>query len=97
MGGTVQELIDVLEPKETRVYLPCQADGSAEVSNVLYKAVDELGKRALKTRERRCEAMREKIETYERLLGRSMDGMKARLEGLRASVVAAVMMADDAE
>ncbi len=55
---------------------------------------EDLGKRALRTRERRCDGIRAKLKTYEQLLGRSMDAMQARLGGLEASIVEAVFLAE---
>lgn len=52
----------------------------------------EMGKRALKVRERRCDRMREKVETYEALLGQRMGDLQGRLEGLRASLVEAAFV-----
>jgi hypothetical protein len=57
----------------------------------------DLGTRALHTREAACEGMRQKLELYEGLLGRSMDAMGARLEGLKAGLVAAALSAASEE
>lgn len=58
---------------------------------------EELGKRALKTRERRCEALRSKLQTYEELLGRSLDAMQERVEALQGTVVASILALDAEE
>ena len=34
-AGTLERLIETLEPKETRVYLPRDRDGSADVSSAI--------------------------------------------------------------
>ena len=41
-AGPLNELLEVLEPKETRVYLPREPDGTALVSKKTYAAIDEL-------------------------------------------------------
>ena len=56
---------------------------------------EDLGKRALKTRTRRCDDLRVKLVAYEGLLGRSMDAMQGRLEGLQAALVEASMLEGD--
>src|SRR5581483_2410390 len=48
-----------------------------------------LKKRALRARVGKCEALREKVETYEKLLGKSMPKVQERIENLKASVVEA--------
>ena len=57
----------------------------------------ELGKRALRTREGRCDALRLKVEAYEQLLGRSMEALRERLGGLRGSIVEAAFLAEEPE
>ncbi len=59
--------------------------------------MDDLGVRALRTRERRCEAVRFKIATYEHLLGQGMEDMQDRLGALQASIVEAAILADGGE
>lgn len=44
-AGPVAALTDALAPRETRVYLPTDADGTALVSEATYRAVSELGVR----------------------------------------------------
>ncbi len=41
-AGTLEALVEVLEPKETRVFLPVDADGSAEVTDGLYDGISEI-------------------------------------------------------
>lgn len=52
---------------------------------------EELGKRAVKTREAKCEALRAKLETYAELLGVSMSQTNERIEGVQAALVEAAM------
>jgi len=53
----------------------------------------ELGERALKGRQRRCGDLLDKVADYERLLGESMDGIRERVTGLQAEIVAAALAA----
>lgn len=53
----------------------------------------DLKARALRTRSSKAEALREKVEAYEQLLGRSMGAVKDRIEALKASIVAAELAA----
>jgi hypothetical protein len=39
--GTLQRLVDVLDPREVRVYLPVDLDGKALVTEDLYESIDE--------------------------------------------------------
>ena len=41
-SGTLEKMIAVLQPKETRVYLPQEMDGKAKVTGELYKAIDRV-------------------------------------------------------
>ena len=41
-AATLERLIEVLDPRETRAFLPRAADGTAEVAQALYHGVDEL-------------------------------------------------------
>ena len=43
-SGPLQQLIGVLKPQETRVYLPRDADGSALVTKEAYNAIDDMPK-----------------------------------------------------
>lgn len=43
-AGTLEQLIDVALPRETRVYLPCALDGAARVTEKLYEAVGKVAK-----------------------------------------------------
>lgn len=59
---------------------------------------ESLGERALRTRTERCGAIEEKLQTYEKLLGTSLDALHDRLESLRANLAVAalaVMAGDD--
>lgn len=58
----------------------------------------DLGGRALQTRGKRCEAMAAKLGAYEELLGKEVEGLRDRIQGLSAGVAAAalVAMGDDA-
>lgn len=56
--------------------------------------MDELGVRALHTRERRCETVRAKITTYEHLLDQGMEDMQDRLGSLQAAIVEAAILAE---
>lgn len=52
-----------------------------------------LGERALQTRAARCADMAKKLEVYEALLGRSLEGIKERITGLHAQVTLAALAA----
>jgi len=52
-----------------------------------------MGPKALRTRERRCERLLDKVGEYEGLLGRSLDELRDRAEGLKADLVAAAFVA----
>ncbi len=41
-AGPLEAIIDAVNPRETRVYLPTEADGSAQISKVTYDAVAEV-------------------------------------------------------
>lgn len=53
----------------------------------------ELGERALRTRQQKCERLRSKVVLYEELLGKSMGELTQGLEGLNASITAAILAA----
>lgn len=53
---------------------------------------EDLGERALRTRQNRCERMREKVKLYEELLGKSLEGLHKRMEGLEASITTAILV-----
>ena len=72
-----------------------EADG--EISGMAEEVDGGLGKRALKTRGGRCDDLRLKVEAYEQLLGRSMEALRSRLEGLRGSIVEAVFAAEEGD
>jgi hypothetical protein len=63
------------------------------------KALDEgqLGARALFGRSERCQETLAKIEQYEDLLGRGLDTIKERIGALKSNLVAAALMAQDAD
>lgn len=52
---------------------------------------ENLGGRALHTRQRRCESMREKVRLYEELLDRNLESLHQRMEGLEASITTAIL------
>lgn len=52
---------------------------------------EELGSRAIKTREAKCEALRRKLETYADLLGVSVAQTNVRLGNVRAALVESSM------
>lgn len=41
-AGPLEDLVELLEPRETRVYLPRDPDGTARVTTSTYRAVDEI-------------------------------------------------------
>jgi len=55
---------------------------------------EELGKRAIGTRVRPCDALQEKIESYEKLLGQSLTSLHSRLETLQGGLTAAALASD---
>lgn len=55
---------------------------------------EDLGAKALRTRAARCDRLREKVETYEQLLDRSLEQLRGRIGGLKAGVVAAALLAE---
>jgi hypothetical protein len=52
-----------------------------------------LGARGLANREEQCREVERKVAGYESLLGRSLDGLRERLEKLRANIAVAIMAA----
>ncbi len=76
--------------------LMAEADGEVEGMEDELDC-EELGVRALKNRERRCEALRSKLDTYEALLGRSLNAMTERVEALQGVVVASMLALDTEE
>jgi hypothetical protein len=56
---------------------------------------EELGRRALQTRERRCQTAMQKLAAYEGLLGSALDELKDRFEDLQQQIAAAALAADD--
>lgn len=73
-----------------------EADAFLErVQEELSSAVQEkggMGSRAVKTRLQRCEESMEKLAVYEKLLGVSLDSVRARVEGMQANLAAAVLV-----
>lgn len=53
--------------------------------------------RGLKGKARTTERMLAKVESYEGLLGRTMDGLRKRIEDLKASITVAIMAAESEE
>jgi hypothetical protein len=67
-----------------------QADGEiAEMDSEL--EADEIGVRAIRTRETRCESLMEHVQLYEGLLGRNLDALKKRVDDLKAQLVQAAL------
>jgi hypothetical protein len=54
---------------------------------------DALGERALRSRAAQCAVTLEKVAAYEALLGVSLDTVRARVEGLKSNVAAAILIA----
>lgn len=54
-----------------------------------------LGARTLQSRSARCQEALEKVESYESLLGRGLDTIKARIDALKTELVAAALAAQD--
>jgi len=67
----------------------------AEAEGIMAELAEgKLGPRALRTRATRCEAMAQKVERYESILGRRMDSLRDQLEDLSAASTAAAMSAE---
>ncbi|KKN38749.1 hypothetical protein LCGC14_0750120, partial [marine sediment metagenome] len=69
-----------------------EAETAAEVMEEEL-AKENLGERALRTRTERCGAIEEKLSTYEKLLGTSLDALHDRLEVLQAGLATAALAA----
>jgi len=76
-----------------------EAAAEAAAMEAELAAEESLGRRALQTRERRCQAMVSKLGAYEGLLGGMLDDLKDRLGDLQAQIGAAALaaMPDDEE
>lgn len=57
----------------------------------------KLGERGLENRVLRCNAMDEKVTRYEALLGRKLEGLRDRLETIRANLTVAVLKSTSKE
>lgn len=55
----------------------------------------ELGARALRGRADRCDAIKQKVEMYEQLMGRGVARIHERLDGLRQNLVVAALAAEE--
>lgn len=62
---------------------------AAQLEKVLEEG--KLGERGLETRVSRCEEMDAKVVRYESLLGRKLEGLRERLEAIRANLSIAVL------
>lgn len=73
-------------------------EAQAEVEGLENALVDDgLGERALTNRAAKCDDIRQKLETYEGLLGKSLDGFKNKMEDLKANLAAAALIAGMAD
>ncbi len=65
----------------------------------IYTEIEEavLGPRGLRTRAERAQAAAEKLAAYRQLLGERVDGLAERVDTLKASITAAVLVADKRE
>jgi hypothetical protein len=59
-------------------------------------ASDELGPRALATREREALAMLDKIDRYGKLLGTNLDSLRSQATRAKGSIASAILLADQA-
>jgi len=84
-GDAVRVVLDALLAEATKM-----ADDTADQ----LADPDALGKRALRTRSRECDAMVAKLVAYEGLLGNALDGIKNRVCDLRGDAVAALLAKD---
>jgi hypothetical protein len=60
-------------------------------------ATGDLGANALKTREKRCDELRNKLQSYVGLLGSRLDGINDKLDVTKASVVETILLAEEAD
>ena len=102
LGGLNSECIlhqiPAMQSKEAIAAILCelQIESDAEIAEIEKElgSGEELGKRAIGTRVRSCDALREKIESYERLLGQSLTSLHSRLETLQGGLTAAALASD---
>lgn len=96
-GHAVYEVPALKSEEAVRAILHAVLDEADQELGYIEGEVAErdLGKKALKTREKRCETLLSKVGEYEQLLGKNMDGLRERTEGLKANIVAAVFAANE--
>ncbi len=83
--GVVKAVLDAVQHEADRE-LDLIAEDVAEGS---------MGKTGLKGRERRCDALREKLSEYANLLGPALENIEEKLDTTKANVAAAVLALDD--
>jgi hypothetical protein len=70
-------------------------EASEAVAEMEKELVDgDLGARALRGREARCEAARVKVVSYEKLLGQSLDVLREKLDALKVNLAEAALAAE---
>jgi hypothetical protein len=69
------------------------AEADAEMAD-LGDDLNDLGARALRTRERRCDQLRQKLEAYAELLGPALDVINDQLDTTKANVAEAMILAE---
>ena len=74
-----------------------QREAEALEADLLKDGDDALGARALRGRANRCDAVKAKVESYERFLNVKLDDIRAKLDGLRANLSAAALAATATE
>jgi hypothetical protein len=67
------------------------AEAEKEAASMEADLAKDLGKRAMENRIGRCEAVESKVAQYERLLDKSMGGMRERLDALRVQLTVAML------
>lgn len=65
-----------------------------ELDAIHEEIAGDLGKSALKTREKRCETLREKLGAYAGILGPALDAINTKLDDTKADVVEAILLAE---
>lgn len=74
-----------------------QREAEALEADLLKDGDEALGARALRGRATRCDAVKAKVESYERFLNVKLDDIRAKLDGLRANLAAAALAATATE
>lgn len=94
-GGTVFELPAMECDKAVTAILDAVQQEAAEAAERMERELEgALGSTALKNRVGRCDRVLEKVAAYETMLGTSLDGIRARMETLSATIAAAILTAD---